>query len=310
MRNSLQILILLIAFWGLPACTLQRAGMPDSMKSRQAKRTDKKIVFIPGKDSHGVGEHEYLGGCRLLAKLLNENVPGVKAIVTGQGWPTDTKVLDDADVIVMYCDGGVKHMIIPNLAEMDRLMKKGVGLLDLHYAIEITKGEAGNFFLEWIGGYFETFYSVNPVWTAKFETLPRHPITNGVNPFEATDEWYYHIRFRKDMKNITPILSALPPASTLDRPDGSHSNNEFVRRDVLENKNQQIMAWAYTRPNGGRSVGFTGGHTHNNWMIDDFRKLVLNAIVWMAKIKIPKNGIETPTPSQTEMDALLKKPGK
>lgn len=310
MRNSLQILILLMAFWGGLVCAVQTTDIPNRIKNRQAKHTDKKIVFIPGNDSHEVGSHEYLGGCRLLAKLLNENVPGVKAIVTEQGWPKDTKVLDDADAIVLYCDGGINHMIIPNLEQMDRLMKKGVGILGLHYGLEITKGESGNFFLEWLGGYFETFYSVNPFWTPRFEKLPRHPMTNGVNPFEATDEWYYHIRFRKDMKNITPILSANPPASTLDRPDGMRSNNEFVRKDIFENKNPQIIAWAYKRPNGGRSVGITGGHTHNNWLIDDYRKLILNAIVWIAKIKVPKNGIETLTPTQSEMDSLLKKPRK
>lgn len=279
------------------------------MKGDTARHENKKIVFIPGKDSHGVGEHEHLGGCQLLAKLLNENVHGIHAIVTEQGWPKDSTILDDADAIVMYSDGGGGHMVIPHFEHMDRLMKKGVGLVNLHYAVEIPKGNGGgDYFLDWVGGYFESHWSVNPFWTAQYQTFPDHPITRGVKPFEARDEWYYHMRFREDMKNVTPILTLLPPDSSLKREDGPHSGNPEVRKAVLERKEPQLMAWAYTRQNGGRGFGFTGAHMHNNWMIDDFRKLVLNAIAWTAKVTIPKDGIVTPAPTQEEMIALQKKP--
>ena len=58
-----------------------------------------------------------------------------------------------------------------------------------------------------IGGYFEMYHSVNPHWTAKFDSFPDHPITRGVKPFAINDEWYYHMRFRPEMKGVTPILS-------------------------------------------------------------------------------------------------------
>ena len=32
----------------------------------------------------------------------------------------------------------------------------------------------------WIGGYYETGYSINPHWDAKFSDLPKHPVTSGV----------------------------------------------------------------------------------------------------------------------------------
>ena len=51
------------------------------------------------------------------------------------------------------------------------------------------------------------------------------------------------------------------------------------------------MAWARQRPDGGRGFGFTGGHDHWNWGDDDFRKLVLNAIVWTAKLDVPAEGV-------------------
>lgn len=276
-------------------------------QDKTSKKNKKQIVLIPGRDSHGPGEHEHLGGCVLLAKLLNEHVPGAEAIVTEQGWPVDTTILDKADVIVMYSDGGGAHAALPHLQHLDRLMKKGVGLINIHYAVEVPKGEAGDYFLKWIGGYFEIHWSVNPFWTAKFEQFPKHPITNGVQPFEVRDEWYYHMRFAKDAKNITPILQLLPPASTLDRADGPHEGNKDVRAAIAKGE-PQVMAWAYERPGGGRGFGFTGAHMHESWKVDGFRKIVVNAIAWTAKIPVPEKGFDTPAPTQKEMDALTKKP--
>jgi len=306
MQRTFSLLLILLVCFGFSASAGFHNGT-DPVKSRTSlKKKTKKIVFIPGNDSHGVGEHEHLGGCQLLARLLNENVKGVNAVVTEQGWPKDTTVLDNADLIVMYSDGGERHMVVPHLEHMDRLMKKGVGLVNLHYAVEVVKGTAGNHFLDWVGGYFELDWSINPFWTAKFDSYPKHPITCGVKPFEARDEWYYHMRFRDGMQGITPILSIVPPVSTLDRKDGPHENNEYVRKAVADGE-PQVLAWAYNRPNGGRGFSFTGAHVHNNWKIDDFRKLVLNGIVWAAKMKVPENGIETPTPTQAELDSVLKK---
>lgn len=289
------------------ACILFAGNVfADNDKGTPPVAAKKKIVLIPGNDSHGLGEHEHLGGCTLLAKLLNEHVPGVRAIVTEQGWPKDTTVLDDADAIVMYSDGGGGHMAIPHLQHLDRLMKKGVGLINIHYAVEVPAGEPGDYFLKWIGGYFEIHWSVNPFWNATFEALPKHPVTNGVPPFEAKDEWYYHMRFTKDTKHLTPILKLLPPASTLNRGDGTHEGNPHVRAAIAKGE-PQVMAWAYERPGGGRGFGFTGAHMHNNWGVDGFRKIIINAIAWGAKIKIPEAGFDTPTPTRQELDALRKR---
>jgi len=299
-KNLFVFLIFIIVF----LCPVVNAAANDSTNSEKPKKEKKKVVFIAGAPSHGKGEHEFKGGCTLLAKLLNEHTKTINAIVYDTDWPSDPSVLADADVIVIYSDGGERHMIIPHLKEMDGLMKKGVGLVLLHYAVELPKGEKGNYFLNWVGGYFEPFWSINPHWNAVFKKLPSHAITRGVKPFEASDEWYYHMRFNDGMKNVVPLLVTLPPKSTLNRPDGSHDNNPFVREEI-EKGIPQIMAWAFGRPAGGRGFGFTGGHMHNNWMNDDFRKLVLNAIVWTAKLKVPKKGVHTSTPTQSEMNSLL-----
>ncbi len=173
----------------------------------------------------------------------------------------------------------------------------------------MPEGEAGNTFLDAIGGYFEAHWSVNPHWKPTFK-MPSHPIANGVSEFSIQDEWYYHMRFRKDMEGVTPILTALPPAETLSRPDGAHSGNPAVRKAVLEEKEPQHAMWVFERPEnlgGGRAFGFTGGHFHKNWQDDNQRRIVLNAIAWISGVTIPEKGIPSETPTDEEMKDNLDK---
>lgn len=260
----------------------------------------RKIVMLPGPASHGFGCHEHRAGLMLLARLLNENVPGFEAIVVAKGWPDDPKVFDGADAIVIDCDGGV--IIRQHLDELDAMMRRGVGLAVLHYATVVPKGKPGDAMLRWIGGYFETHWSVNPTWAAHFKTLPEHPVTRGVKPFTIRDEWYYHMRFVEGMKGVTPILTAVPPEKTRERPDGAYSNNPTVRarKGMAEH-----VAWAYQRPGGGRGFGYTGNHWHWNWAHDDARTLVLNALVWIAGGEVPPDGVPSKTPTVAELEANL-----
>jgi type 1 glutamine amidotransferase len=261
----------------------------------------KKLVLVAGRRSHGYGAHEHNAGCLLLKKALDENLPAVFSTVYRGGWPKDPTAFDNADGIVLYMDGGGGHPVNQHLTELDAVMKKGVGLACLHYGVEVPKGKSGDAFLDWIGGYFEAFWSVNPHWTIRKPTLAKdHPISRGVKPFEVNDEWYYHMRFRPNMDGVTAILTATPPASTLSRPDGAHSGNKFVR---ARKGMPEVLAWAAERPGGGRGFGFTGGHHHNNWQNDDFRKLVLNALVWITGATVPEGGVGSTTPTQADLEA-------
>jgi len=257
-----------------------------------AQAADKKIILLAGSASHGKGEHEFKAGCGLLKKCL-ESVPGVKVELHTDGWPASESTFDGADAVFIYSDGGGGHPFNRPARRkfLDGLLLKGVGLGAAHYAVEVPSGPVGDDFLRWIGGYFEPHWSVNPTWDAEFKTFPAHPITRGVQPFKINDEWYYHMRFREGMKGVTPILTALPPKSTLDRPDGPHSGNPAVRAAIARGEPQHLM-WAAVRDDGGRGFGFTGGHFHRNWADPNFRKLVLNAILWSAKYEIPASGID------------------
>jgi hypothetical protein len=63
------------------------------------------------------------------------------------------------------------------------------------------------------------------------------------------------------------------------------------------------VMWAIERPGGRRGFGFTGGHWHYNWAHDDFRKVVLNALVWVAGLDVPPDGVPSKTTSIDELEA-------
>ncbi len=264
-----------------------------------AEAADKKLLMIAGSKSHGHMDHEYRAGCLLLQQCLAQT-PGLQIVVVSNNWPTDESVFQGVDAVFMFCTGGGGHPANKpeRLKLLGDLMKKGVGFGTCHYGVEVPKGDAGDAFLAWQGGYFEMYWSVNPHWTASFEQFPDHPVTRGVKPFKANDEWYYHMRFPEGMQGVTPILSAVPPENTRGRPGetSTHGSNPHVQ--MRKGQAEHVM-WVHERPDGGRGFGFTGAHYHKNWANEDFRKVALNALLWMTKIEVPKDGVASSvTPEQ------------
>ncbi len=258
---------------------------------------EKNILLIAGTPSHGPGQHEHNAGVLLLQKCL-AGVPGLKTSVALNGWPKDSVAFNNVDAVILFCDGGPRHVALTDdhLGILSKVMGKGVGLGLLHYAVEPTKENGQTEFLGWIGGCFEIHWSVNPHWDANFKQIPKHPVTRGVQPFTIRDEWYFNMRFVDGMKGVTPLLVATPDASTMTRPDDPHAGNPAARAAVARGE-AQTVAWAYERPNGGRGFGFTGAHFHANWGNDNFRKLALNAVLWLAKMEVPAKGVaSTVTP--------------
>ena len=255
------------------------------------RAADKRIVMIAGKASHGSGEHEARAGCLLFQKCL-AGFPGVAVEVYSNGWPENPSVLNGAAAVVIYSDGGAGHPALQgdHLPTLAALMKKGTGLVLIHYAVEPTITNGQTEFLNWIGGAFEIHRSVNPTWSADFKSLPSHPVARGVKPFAVNDEWYFNMRFRDDLKGVQSILAAVPPADTMERADGPHEGNPGVRAAVARG-DAQTVAWACERADGGRGFGFTGGHYHRNWGDENFRKVMLNGILWCAQVEVPPTGV-------------------
>ena len=265
---------------------------------------DAKIILIAGRPSHGPGEHEHNAGVLLFKKCL-AGVPGVTVTQHLSGeWPEPGE-FDGAAAVLIYSDGGGGHPALQGdrLQQLDALVKKGVGFGVVHYACEPTILKGQKEFLDWIGGCFEINWSVNPHWEADYKTLPNHPVTRGVKPFKINDEWYFHMRFREGMKGVTAILSAVAPESTMKRKDGPHEGNPAAR-DAVKNGEPQHMMWVAENTGGSRGFGFTGGHYHRNWANGDFRKIVLNAILWIARVEVPADGVQS-SPTEDELKANL-----
>ena len=269
-----------------------------------------RILWIVGGPSHGYGEHEYRAGAELLAGALQAAAPGFEVVVQ-RGWPAPG-VLAEAAAVVLSMDGRGAHLALPHLEELERETDRGLGVLALHWAVHVPRGDAGNAFSRWIGGYYETDYSTNPKWRARLAFAPDHPISHGLagsreaeDELEIFDEWYFNIRFPElpGVPSVLPIATAVPSDQDRSRvsafwpwaspPDG-----------IVEASGQrETVVWALERADGGRGVGFTGGHFHWNLANDGFRRLLLNAILWVAGGEVPEGGVASPTPGMSELRA-------
>ncbi len=271
-------------------------------EAQKAARDVKKIVFVADTAPHGPrGNHEFLAAAIYLARTINANYPQAYAVVyTKNKWPRDLRHADTVIVLLNHGGSAVNDAV-------KEATKNGAGFMAIHFGVEVNKGDQGEHYLKWLGGYFETFWSVNPWWTPEFVEFPRHEVTRGVKPFSLNDEWYYHMRFVEGMKGVTPILEALPPLKTIQgegKPASARGGNPAVYEEVAAGK-KQVMAWAYERPEGGRGFGFTGLHKHANLADDGFRTLLLNAVAWVSKLAVPEKGVPSKTLSRDELEALI-----
>ncbi len=240
----------------------------------------KKIAFIAGKPSHGEGNHEWDKDALFLKQCLDSaaNIEPLDIVIHNDGWPEDASALDDADAVVFLADGHEMHPLKApeRFAKIQELADKGVGLAFLHYCIEPPNQEAEDDFLQWMGGYYERGFSQNPInKTPVTIATTDHPICRGCGGYATEDEWYFDIRFKPEVQDVTILMTGkLPPYDPKDK----------------------ALAWATEREDGGRGFGFSGGHYHTNWHMEPFRKPVLNAILWTAKAEVPQEGVKSVQP--------------
>ena len=283
------------------ACVLLLA-VPTCGRAAEATNAPKQVLLVAGKPSHPKRQHEFNAGTLLLARCLRD-FPGVNVRVSRDGWPHDEAAFDGVHAVVFYMDGGARHEVVQEhgrrLALVDGLATKGVGIGCMHYGVEVVPDQAGAEFNRWIGGHYEAMYSCNPMWEPAFARFPEHPITRGVKPFQVKDEWYFNMRFIGDIEGASPqtvggttfvpILTAAPADEVRNGPyvypKGPYPHIQAARGRA------ETMLWAVERPDGGRGFGFTGGHFHDNWGNDEFRKVILNALVWLAKAEVPADGV-------------------
>lgn len=279
----------------LAACAIALATLAGIATAAEPTR----IVMIAGEPSHPSGQHEFNAGAILLARALNEQsgLP-LEVEVVHNGWPADESIFEGAAAIVIYSDGNDRHPTFGHEGVIDRLTGQGVGLMCMHYAVEVPAGPRGGMFQKWIGGHYEAGFSCNPHWTAAVTPTPDHPIARGVPTFKANDEWYYRMRWAEP-KTAVDLLTATPTREKINR----YIHWTPAGEEALGST--QTLMWAVERPDGGRGVGFTGGHWHRNWAVDDFRRLVLNAIVWTAGLEVPEGGVRSEPITERQLNENL-----
>jgi len=268
----------------------------------------KKILFLAGPPSHGNGAHEFRAGCMLLANALNESGLDIEAKVHSYGWPKDESIFNDVDACIIYADAGGR---LGNKVEfLDKKVKAGMGIMFMHYGVHPSKEVGEKYFKHWIGGFMETGWSVNPHWIADMTPRKGHPVSNGITkPITAFDEFYWNMRFptKDECDCCHPLATAIPTPEKIVR----YINLWNENGDKCFGTEQALMWCRDPKPEaGGRGIGFVGGHYHCNWAIDDFRKLVLNSIVWLARSEVPKGGVKSKTVTLEMLNENLDRPVK
>jgi hypothetical protein len=131
----------------------------------------------------------------------------------------------------------------------------------------------------WVGGFHESGKSKVKYDQFKVKFLsPSHPIFFGVKPWDMKEEYYFDQYVEHKNKQLTPLIGAT----------------------LVSNNPDDEIAWAVNPKKGGRGFVFTGCHSHSHLHQNDYRKFVLNAIVWTAGLEVPKEGVISNIPPEWE----------
>ena len=243
----------------------------------------KRVLLLGQKpDGHPAKSHEYMAGVRLLAKLL-QNRGGVQTVVVqaDNPWADGPELLDGADGAVLFLAEGAKWVSADpeRLSAFKRLAKRGGGLAVLHWGMGTREAAPVENFVSLFGHCHGGPDRKYKVLTATINPSSEpHPVLNGIAPVEVHDEFYYALKQPPQVERLVPLI-----------------------RVSLEDSDQTV-AWAWERPDHGRSFGFSGLHYHDNWKRVEYRRLVLQGVLWSVSQTIPADGLNVDV---TEADLVL-----
>jgi putative heme-binding domain-containing protein len=221
-------------------------GAPDP----PAKARPLRIVLVAGRKDHGPGEHDYPAWQKAWKELL----AAADAVEVGTAWDwPSARDFETADVIVFYQQG----TWTPDRArDADAFLKRGGGLVYLHYAVDGGKdapGFAQRIGLAWEGG--KSKFRHGPLELG-FETGDKHPIGRNFGKVKFVDESYWQLV-------------------------GDKSKVRVLATGVEDGQPQPLF-WTLEPEKGRVFVSIPG---HYSWTFDDplFRILLLRGIAWAAK---------------------------
>jgi len=257
-------------------CGLLLAGTCGGLGlAADAART--KILLIGKEPDHPYGSHMYLHTCEVLAKCLALTTD-VETVVSS-GWPKDPAALAGVSAIVVYANPAAELLLDgPHREEVAALLKRGVGLVTIHWASAVKKENLprlGPTWLSYLGGTWVSNVGLSGGKSPLKRLAAEHPICRGWEEFEIDDEYY-----------LNPVLEKATPLLQVREKGG---------KDV-------IVGWAFERPDGGRAFATTLGHSYRNFQHDGFRRMIVNSILWAARREVPSAG--APVAIGTEALAL------
>jgi type 1 glutamine amidotransferase len=246
--------------------TLLTIVLADPAEQQAAKaEAQAKVLFVGKKPDHPFGTHMYLHTCNMLAKCVALN-GGVTTVVS-DGWPQDATALDDVSTIVVYTNPAAEFLLdAPHRDQVATLMKKGVGLVTIHWASSVGQknlDRLGPTWLSYLGGTWVSNVGLHTGESPLKQLERDHPVCRGWQEYQLHDEYYLN-------PTIADAATPLLQVTAKDKP--------------------VVVGWAYERPDGGRSFGTTLGHYYRNFQHEPFRRMLVNAILWTAKLEVPHSG--------------------
>lgn len=224
-------------------------------------KSSKQVLLIAGApDGHPPQTHEYVAGLKIVHELLVDQ-PGLtlRTVVADDDWNDGPELLDATDAVVLFRSEGAKWCSAEpsRLAAFQRLAERKGGFCVLHWGMGTKSAEPAAAFTALFGachGGPDRQFRV--LETRLSPTMPEHPITRGLAPITIRDEFYFALK--------EPVAKPAPQPLLQIEIDGT----------------PQMVAWAWERPDGGRSFGFSGLHFHENWKVPEYRKLVKQGLLW------------------------------
>jgi hypothetical protein len=198
----------------------------------------KRLLLIgQGPDGHPPATHEYMAGVRIVARLLADT-PQVQATVVqaDEPWTEGPDLLANADGAVIFVSQGAKWVQAdPRRHEaLVRLAERQGAFVGLHWGIGTRDAPEIDNFLKLVGGCHGGPDRRFGVVDARLVPADPDPILRGVEPFDVHEELYFRLKFVPPEGSVLPLLTA-----------------------EIEG-HPETVSWAWQRPDGGRSFGFSG----------------------------------------------------